>query len=114
MKFLATSTTDEKELLKASVTKRGLKELITGEIFSPQEIIVFQKDEDEGSGANPVYVAIKVDGQYYAGISADVVDSCNTILGWAKDGAGFDDMRELKMHLEKSAGKFGKIRLELD
>lgn len=111
MKLLQSSTTDEKELLKAAATKKTFKEMLTGEIFSPGEIIVFQNGREGEDSA--VYAAIKIGGKYYKGISADVIDSCVEILDWA-EAAGYDDMRELQMHFEKSAGKYGKIRLELD
>lgn len=110
MKLLQTSTTDEKELLKAATTKKNFKEMLTGEIFSPQEILIFQDDKGEESA---VYAAVKINGKYYKGVAGDVIDTCLGILDWA-ESAGYDDMRELQMHFEKSSGKYGKIRLELD
>lgn len=102
---------DEMEILKAMTGGKNLKELIGKKEFVIEELYILLPEENEEDARTQV--AIKVEGRYYKGISERVVKTAQQIISWRNNIPLDKEVPEIKVKLEKSAGRYGTFEMYL-
>lgn len=107
MKIAAGTTMESRDMLKALTTKRSFKDLVKKGEFIVQDIMILVPDETDPEDAR-MSTAIKVDGEFYKGISSTVMETATQVLGYLNgEQDGILSLGALRFTMEKSAGKYG-------
>lgn len=109
MEIVKGTTTDEKEQIKALTAKRSWKELVNKGNVEISECFLLAPAEE---GEDRTSAAVKIAGKYYTGVSESVVKTVNQLIDWANKRPPEEDVR-FEVEFEKSAGRYGKIELNL-
>lgn len=108
------TTTDATEQLKMLTATRDWKSLI-GESkgFEVSEAAILHPDETDPEDSRSTGV-LKVGNLYYTGVSTSVIKSLQMLITWMNgERAAGNDVKSVKCMLTKTAGRYGKLILDI-
>lgn len=112
MKVTTTTIGEAAEIMKAQFARASFKDLlhkVEEKEFTIEEAMVLTPDEHDSEDARMTGV-LKVDGQYYKGISQGVLQSISLICSYEEESPLW---RTMKFRFGKTSGKYGQYILTM-